>query len=166
MNKVTILSNAQIDHKLRRMAFEIWEKNNEEKEIYIIGIEDIGAAVANKIAEILKEISPFKIKIDRLKINKKAPLKDPIHFANGASLNKKVVILVDDVANSGKTLLYALKPLMDYEPSKIQIAVLVDRKHKNFPVTPDIIGHSIATTIQENIIVNYENGKFTGAHLE
>jgi pyrimidine operon attenuation protein / uracil phosphoribosyltransferase len=166
MNKVTILSNAQIEQKLRRMAFEIWEKNNEEKEIYIIGIEEIGAAVANKIAEILKEISPFKIKVGSLKINKKAPLTAPIHITKGEGLNKKVVILVDDVANSGKTLLYALKPLMDFEPAKIQIAVLVDRKHKNFPITPDIIGHSIATTIQENIIVNYENGKFTGAHLE
>lgn len=166
MNKITILSNAQIEQKLRRMSFEIWEKNNEEKEIYIIGIEEIGAAVANKIAEILREISPFKIKIDSLKINKKAPLSESIHFTKGEALNKKVVILVDDVANSGKTLLYALKPLMDFEPAKIQIAVLVDRKHKNFPITPDIIGHSIATTIQENIIVNYENGKFTGAHLE
>jgi len=166
MNKIAILSAAQIEQKLRRMAYEIWEKNNEEKEIHIIGIEEIGAEVANKIAEILKEISPFKIKTSSLKINKRAPLSEPIVFNNGESLSKKVVILVDDVANSGKTLLYAIKPLMDYEPSKIQIAVLVDRKHKNFPITPDIIGHSVATTIQENIIVSYENGKITGAHLE
>jgi pyrimidine operon attenuation protein/uracil phosphoribosyltransferase len=166
MNKIAILSAAQIEQKLRRMAFEIWEKNNEEKEIYLIGIEEIGAAVATKIAEILKEISPFKIKINSLKINKRTPLSEPIQFSKEESLNNKVVILVDDVANSGKTLLYALKPLMDFAPLKIQIAVLVDRKHKNFPITPDIIGHSIATTIQENIIVNYENGSFTGAHLE
>ncbi|RYZ52316.1 MAG: phosphoribosyltransferase, partial [Sphingobacteriales bacterium] len=82
------------------------------------------------------------------------------------TLNNKNIVLVDDVANSGKTLLYALKPLMDFEPAKIQVAVLVDRKHKNFPVTPDIIGHSVSTTIQEHIIVQYEGGRLTGAHLE
>lgn len=165
MNKIAILTAAQIEQKLRRMAFEIWEKNNEEKEIFIIGIEEIGAAVASKIARILKEISPLKVNLSSISINKKSPLSDLIALEKFA-FNKKTVILVDDVANSGKTLLYALKPLMDFEPAKIQVAVLVDRKHKNFPVTPDIIGHSVATTIQENIIVNYKNGEFTGAHLE
>lgn len=165
MNKIQILTEAQIDQKLRRMAYEIWEKNSEEKEIFIIGIEETGAAVAEKIAQILKEISPLKIKYSTLIINKKSPLQGDIKLQADA-LNHKTVVLIDDVANSGKTLLYALKPLMDFEPAKIQVAVLVDRKHKNFPVTPDIIGHSVSTTIQEHIIVNYENGKLTGAHLE
>lgn len=165
MNKIQILTAAQIDQKLKRMAYEIWEKNSEEKEIFIIGIEETGAAVAGKIAEILKEISPLKIKFSTLVINKKSPLQGDIRL-NADTLNNKTVVLIDDVANSGKTLLYALKPLMDFEPAKIQVAVLVDRKHKNFPVTPDIIGHSVSTTIQEHIIVNYEHGKLTGAHLE
>jgi pyrimidine operon attenuation protein/uracil phosphoribosyltransferase len=165
MNKIQILTEAQIDQKLKRMAYEIWEKNSEEKEIFIIGIEETGAAVAGKIAEILKEISPLKINYNTLVINKKSPLQEEIRL-NADTLNRKTVVLIDDVANSGKTLLYALKPLMDFEPAKIQVAVLVDRKHKNFPVTPDIIGHSVSTTIQEHIIVNYEHGKLTGAHLE
>lgn len=165
MNKIQILTAAQIEQKLKRMAYEIWEKNSEEKEIFIIGIEETGAAVAGKIAEILKEISPLKIKYSNLIINKKSPLQQDIALSVGA-LNNKTVVLIDDVANSGKTLLYALKPLMDFEPAKIQIAVLVDRKHKNYPVTPDIIGHSVSTTIQEHIIVNYKDGKLTGAHLE
>jgi len=165
MNKISILSAAQIEQKLRRMAYEIWEKNNEEKEIHIIGIEETGAAVASKISEILKEISPLEIRFSTLTIEKKAPLSKAIEIS-GADYNNKTVVLVDDVTNSGKTLLYALKPVMDLEPARIQVAVLVDRKHKDFPVTPDIIGHSVATTIQENIIVSYENGKFTGAHLE
>lgn len=165
MSKIQILTEAQIDQKLKRMAYEIWEKNSEEKEIFIIGIEETGAAVASKIAQILKEISPLKINYNTLVINKKSPLQEDIRL-NADELNNKTVVLIDDVANSGKTLLYALKPLMDFEPSKIQVAVLVDRKHKNFPVTPDIIGHSVSTTIQEHIIVNYEQGKLTGAHLE
>lgn len=165
MNKISILTKAQIDQKLKRMAFEIWEKNSEEKEIFIIGIEEVGVAVASQIAQILKEISPLKIKFSSLVINKRTPLQGDIQLSVD-SLNNKTVILIDDVANSGKTLLYALKPLMDFEPRKIQIAVLVDRKHKNFPITPDIIGHSVSTTIQEHIIVNYEKGILTGAHLE
>lgn len=165
MNKIQILTEAQIEQKLKRMAYEIWENNSEEKEIFIIGIEETGAAVASKIAEILKEISPLKINYNTLVINKKSPLQEDIRL-NANALNNKTVVLIDDVANSGKTLLYALKPLMDFEPAKIQVAVLVDRKHKNFPVTPDIIGHSVSTTIQEHIIVNYEQGKLTGAHLE
>lgn len=165
MNKIAILTATQIEQKLRRMAFEIWEKNYREEEIFIIGIEEVGTAVASKIAEIIQGISPLKTNLSSIRINKKSPLSDPIEL-NKLSINKKSVILIDDVANSGKTLLYALRPLMDYEPSKIQVAVLVDRKHKNFPVVPDIIGHSVATTIQEHIIVNYQNGEFTGAHLE
>jgi len=165
MNQIAILTAAQIAQKLRRMAFEIWEQNSEEEEIFMIGIREVGAAVAAKIAEILQEISPLKIQLSSLEINKKNPLeKEPVLTAG--ALNGKSVILVDDVANSGKTLLYALKPLLAFEPKKIQVAVLVDRKHKNFPVTPDIIGHSLATTLQEHIIVNYEGGKLTGAHLE
>jgi pyrimidine operon attenuation protein/uracil phosphoribosyltransferase len=165
MNKVPILTEAQIDQKLKRMAFEIWEQNSEEKEINIIGIENVGAAVARKIADILMEISPLKIKFNSIVINKKKPLNDEISLATD-SLSDKVVILVDDVANSGRTLLYAIKPLLAFEPKKIQVAVLVDRKHKNFPITPDIIGHSVSTTLQEHIIVNFDMGKLTGAHLE
>jgi pyrimidine operon attenuation protein/uracil phosphoribosyltransferase len=165
MNKIPILSAAQIEQKLKRMAFEIWEKNSSEKEITIIGIEEVGAAVASKIHDLLKEISPLNISLSSIRINKKNPLAKDIELSSGA-LTGKAVILVDDVANSGKTLLFAIKPLLSYEPKKIQVAVLVDRKHKNFPITPDIIGHSVSTTLQEHIIVNFENGKLTGAHLE
>jgi pyrimidine operon attenuation protein / uracil phosphoribosyltransferase len=165
MNKISILTAEQIEQKLRRMAFEIWEKNSTEKEISIIGIEEVGAAVASKIHDLLLEISPLKISLSSIQINKKNPLEKDIVLP-GQSLNGKTIVLVDDVANSGKTLLYAIKPLLAYEPKKIQIAVLVDRKHKNFPITPDIIGHSVSTTLQEHIIVNFEKGKLTGAHLE
>lgn len=167
MNKIPILTATQIEQKLKRMAFEIWEKNSEAKEITIIGIEQVGAAVAAKISDFLKEVSPLKIHAATLTINKKNPLHDEIIWSGaGTSLNGKTVVLVDDVANSGKTLLYAIKPLLDHEPKKIQVAVLVDRKHKNYPITPDIIGHSVSTTLQEHIIVNFEKGILTGAHLE
>lgn len=165
MNKVAILTAAQIEQKLKRMAFEIWEKNSGEKELCLIGIEEVGAAVAGKIKDILTDISPLKVSLSSIKINKKNPLSEDI-LLPAISFDGKVVVLIDDVANSGKTLLYAIKPLLDVAPKKIQVAVLVDRKHKNFPVIPDIIGHSVSTTLQEHIIVNFEKGKLTGAHLE
>lgn len=165
MNKITILSKAQIAQKLTRMAYEIWEQNSDEKEITFIGIESGGMIVAKNLADVLKKISPLKIEVLPISINKNNPLKDKdIKF--NYHLNKKILILVDDVANSGKTLLYALKPILDYEPSKIKVAVLVDRKHKNFPITPDIIGHSVSTTLQDKIIVTYDQNQITGAYLE
>ena len=165
MNKLPLLSAEQIQQKLVRMAYEIWEQNSKEKEIFIIGLEQGGAVLANNLARILAEISPLKISLLLLKVNKKNPQADKT-LKIAVDLNKRPVILVDDVANSGKTLLYALRPIMEYEPSKIKIVVLVDRKHKSYPVTPDIIGHSVSTTIQDHIVVNYEGDKLTAAYLE
>lgn len=165
MNKLPLLSSEQIRQKLIRMAYEIWEQNSKENEIIMIGLEQGGAVLANNLAAILHEISPLKISLISLKINKKKPLANKdLNIA--MDLNKKTVILVDDVANSGKTLLYALRPIIEYEPAKIKIVVLVDRKHKSYPVTPDIVGHSVSTTLQDHIVVNYKNDKITAAHLE
>lgn len=162
--EIPILSVEQIEHKLKRMAYEIWEQNSGEQEIVMLGIADGGAVLAANLKNILEEISPLNVSLETLEINKKKVY----DFAPEvqSDLKNKVVIVVDDVAMSGKTLLYAIKPLLDHRPKKIQIAVLVDRKHKNFPVTADIIGYSIASTIQEHIIVTCDQGKVTGAYLK
>lgn len=165
MSKVSILSAEQIIHKLKRMAYEIWEKNNELKEITVVGIEKGGAVVASNIVNILGEISPLKINFITLQIDKQNPLILKME-ATPALIKQKSILLIDDVANSGKTLLYAIKPLLDLQPKTIQVAVLVDRKHKNYPIAPDIIGHSVSTTLQDAILVSYENDKITGAYLE
>lgn len=149
--RILILDQKSVNWKLQRMAFQIWEHNSHEESILLIGIENGGMAVAESLAERLQQISPLKIELLSLKINKKQPLQDTVQFEH--PLNGRAVVLVDDVTNSGKTLTYALKPLLSYEPSKIMVAVLVDRQHKSFPVTPDIVGHTIATTLQEHIEV-------------
>lgn len=164
MNKVQILTSQQIGHKLKRMAYEIWERNSEEKEIVVIGIERGGAVVAKNIVKVLEEISTLKINYFSLSINKDRVAEHAERLPG--SLNNKIVLLIDDVANSGKTLLYALKPVLESEPRKIQIAVLVDRKHKNFPLMPDIVGHTVSTTLQEHIKVTFEGSDLTGAFLE
>jgi pyrimidine operon attenuation protein/uracil phosphoribosyltransferase len=166
MNKqrLLILDRERIDRKLQRMAYQIWEENSNEKAITLVGIEESGMAVAKSLVERLRKISPLNIDLISLKLNKKKLLNEDIKIAE--DLNGRTVILVDDVANSGKTLLYGLRPLMNYELKKIMIAVLIDRKHKSYPITPDIIGQSVSTTLLEHIEVVTEGDDITAAYLQ
>ena len=164
MNRVLLLDQQRIDRKLQRMAFQIWEQHSDAPALTLVGIEHGGLVVATQLADRLRQISGIDVQLLPLKMNKRDVLATP-----GAALENltgRHVVLVDDVANSGKTLLYALRPLMAYELASILVAVLVDRKHKSFPVCPDIIGHAVATTLQENIVVETEGGIVTAAYLE
>jgi pyrimidine operon attenuation protein/uracil phosphoribosyltransferase len=161
--RVLILDKARIERKLLRMAWQIWEHNSTRDAVTLIGISDNGVHLAQRLADHLKGISPLAVTILRLDLDKRKPLESVIRL--NAPIKDDSLVLVDDVANSGKTLLYALKPLMDAEPEKILIAVLVERKHKSYPVAPDIIGQRVATTLQENILVSIE-GDNIEAYLE
>jgi pyrimidine operon attenuation protein / uracil phosphoribosyltransferase len=163
-DRILILDNDRIGKKLQRMAYQIWEHNSHESELHFIGIEGTGTAVARELASRLRAISKLEVVIHTLRMNKKQPLSESIDLA--ANLNGKSVVLIDDVANSGKTLLYAMKPILAFEPKKILVAVLVDRKHKSFPVSPDIVGHTVATTLQEHIEVVCEGENITSAYLQ
>ncbi len=162
-SRVLILDAQRIERKLLRMAWQIWEHNSHQSSVTLIGIAGSGAEVARKLAAHLRDISPLHVTVLELELSKKAPLEAAIILSG--PINDSSLVLVDDVANSGRTLLYALKPIMDAAPEKILIAVLVDRKHKSFPVNPDIIGHQVATTLQENIIVTLDQG-LMAAYLE
>ncbi|MBS1772156.1 MAG: phosphoribosyltransferase [Bacteroidetes bacterium] len=162
--RLLILDKERIGHKLQRMAYEIWEHNANEKSIILLGIETSGLVIAKNLAARLKEISQLKAEVIPLKINKRNPITEDITIQK--DLAKCCVVLVDDVANSGKTLLYALKPILNYETKKIMIAVLVDRKHKSYPVSPDIVGHSVATTMQDHIEVETKGNEIIGAYLQ
>ena len=161
---VLILDKVRIAHKMRRMAYEIWEHNSDENEITLIGIENGGKTVAENLGALLQEICPLKITVRSVSINKKNPLNNALNFDD--NLTGKCVILVDDVANSGKTMTYALNPLLSYDLKKIMVAVLVDRKHKSFPIASDIVGHSIATTLQNHIEVEIINNEITAVYLQ
>lgn len=164
MKKISILNSHQIEQKVKRMAYEIWEHNHDEQEIILLGIAPTGFLLAKELGRQLNSICSLKIQIIELEVHKTEPAKDS-ELILDADLNDKSVILVDDVANSGKTLAYALRPVMKQLPAKIEIAVLVNRHHKNFPVVPGIIGHSVSTTLQNHIEVTSEKGKLTGACL-
>lgn len=162
--RILILDKDRIGWKLQRMAYEIWEHNSNEKKVVLVGIQGSGLSVANALAAKLKAISPLQVEVVTLKINKRKPLANDIVIET--DLSGCSVVLVDDVANSGKTLLYALRPVLDFELKKVMVAVLVDRKHKSFPVSPDIVGHSVATTLQEHIEVETGDDEIIAAYLQ
>jgi pyrimidine operon attenuation protein/uracil phosphoribosyltransferase len=150
--------------KLERMAYEITEQNLEDtSEIILAGIKDNGVVLAKIIAGYLKEIFRGTIKIIEISLDKRNP--GEIKLSEDLNFNDAVIILVDDVTNSGKTLLYALKPFLTYQPRKIQTLTLVERSHKRYPVTSDYVGVSLATTFQEHIFVEVEGERVTGAYL-
>jgi len=109
-------------------------------------------------------MAPVKTELITITLDKKNP--SDIQLSSTPDFNDKVIIVIDDVANSGKTLLYALKPFLAYHPRKIQALVLVERSHNSFPVHPDYSGISIATTLQEHIFVEVEGDDVVGAYLE
>ncbi len=154
--RVLLLNNDQIERKLLRMAWQIWEHNSSRQSVTLVGIRQGGMALAERLAVELSRISPLQISVVSLGLSKRRPLEAPVDLS--APIVDKSVVLVDDVANSGRTLLYALQPIAATDPEKVLIAVLVDRKHKSFPVNPDIIGHQVATTLQEHILVSVEPG--------
>ena len=163
-DKKYILSKEVVEKKLRRMAYEILENNIDEKEIILAGIRESGSVVAKVIQQMLGEISSIKTELITITLDKKEPT--DVSLSKSIDFNGKVIILIDDVSNSGKTLLYALKPFIEFQPKKIQTLVLVERTHTSFPVRPDYVGLSIATTLQEHIFVEVNGEEITGAYLK
>lgn len=159
-----ILNKDTADKKLRRMALEVAERNYAKDELILIGIRENGIFIARKIATYLSEVFKGRIEVIELSLDKKKPA--AINLNKAISFDQKNILLVDDVANSGRTMLYALKPLLAMWPSQIETLALVERTHKEFPIAVDYIGLSVSTTRHENIIVKVENGEVEGAWLE
>ena len=171
--KRIILSNEVAAEKLHRIALEVAEQlNDDETELVIIGVEGAGKFgtkgagkfIAAKIAGYLQQYISGKIKIISLYLDKHSP--SAITLTEEINFDNKNVLLIDDVSNSGKTLLYALRPLMQYQPKRIQTLVLVERMHKLFPIKPDYVGLSVATTMLDHIHVQVNNNEVIGAFVE
>jgi pyrimidine operon attenuation protein/uracil phosphoribosyltransferase len=153
--KTIVLSPAQIEQKLERMIHEIHEKCHQESELIICGIEGNGTLISKQIATRLEQISDIKTLLCSIKINKDNPLDFPSELSISSDLYKnKTIIVVDDVSNSGKTLIYAVKHFMDQTVKSIRTFVLVDRNHNRYPVSADFVGLSISTTLKERIEVD------------
>lgn len=161
--KNCILNKPSILQKMKRMALEVAEQNLDENELIIAGINGNGEIVAKILTEELNKIHSFKTQTITVQINKKDP--QQVSIKESIDFNEKSVIIVDDVANTGRIMMYALKPFLSFHPKKIQTFVLVERSHKLFPIQNDYTGLSVATTLQEHIGVETEDKEITGAWL-
>jgi pyrimidine operon attenuation protein/uracil phosphoribosyltransferase len=164
MNKKLILDQQAIEQIIRRIAHEIYENNIDAKTICLVGIDKQGQELANLISKELSEIdAAATVKSFLIKLDKKNP-KDTVELqAESGDLDNAVVVLIDDVLNTGKTIAYSIIPLMDEHVSKIEIAVLVDRGHRTYPVSASYSGIQLATTLEEHIEVKL--GKKPTVHL-
>lgn len=163
-NKKYILSAEVADKKLRRMALEVIEQNYGAEQLILVGIKSNGIFIAQVISKYLKEFFKGEVLVLELSMDKKKP--SAISLDKKMDFNGKTILLIDDVANSGRTMLYALKPLLEQLPKKIQTLALVERTHKTFPIDVDYIGLSVSTTTDEHIYVEVKNGVVEGAWMD
>ena len=155
-----ILQHEQIEQIVKRLAIEIVEQNIDEKEICLAGINNNGMHFAQLLMNELLRISDIKYTLTRIIISPAAPLENEILLEIPAEkLKNKVLIIVDDVANTGRTLFYAFQPLLGTMLKKVEIAVLVNRMHKSFPISVDYKGIELATTLLQNIEVVFSDKK-------
>lgn len=152
--KLLILNHQQIQQKIDRIAYQILEDNYDEQEIVIAGILSQGSIIARRIQAVLEKIAPFTCTMINIEIDKDANHLEANIDADINICANKVVILVDDVLNSGKTLAYGFGVFLDVPLKKLRTVVLVDRNHKNFPVSTDYAGMALSTVIKQHVYVS------------
>lgn len=151
-----VLDQDQIRQKTERIALEILENTFEDANLYMAGICGNGQLFAERLITELKKHSQQKINLFEVKVNKKQPLSEPIQFSiDAAELEGQTVILVDDVINSGLTLIHSAAALLTNDLKALKVATLVNRTHRRFPVKADFVGLNVSTTLQDNIIVEF-----------
>lgn len=164
MNNV-ILNHSEINHKIRRIAFQIYESNVYEEEIILAGIDSNGYILAKKIKSALQKISDINPILCRVIIDKKNPSQPIKTSIKAEDYKNKSLVLVDDVLNSGTTLIYGVKHFLDVPLKQFKTAVLVNRNHKKYPVKADFKGISLSTSLHEHVEVILE-GKAYEVNLE
>lgn len=152
--KALVLNAEKVNQKIKRIAYEIFENNFKEKAIILAGIDGQGYFLAKLLASELESISPLQIKVIKVSLDKLAPLQSEVTLdADPKEYRKKCIVLIDDVLNSGRTLAYGMKPFLSTEVKKIEVAVLVNRSHTLFPITPTYTGYQLTTTLNDHVEV-------------
>ena len=164
MKKNKILNKQEIEDKIKRISYEIYEENFDNKSIIICGIEKNGSIIAKKIIKELKCICNIQVEFISIELDKKRPLNTVKINSPKKNIKDKAIILIDDVSNTGKTLIYVINKLIKFEPKKINTAVLVNRDHTLFPIKINFIGLSLSTSINNHIDVKLNNND-VGAYL-
>ena len=155
--KDIILAHKQITHIIKRMAYQVYEDNISEEELIVAGVRGEGFILAQLIADELEKISDLNIQLLAIEIDKKNPIEKDIVLnpkRNAEDLHQKSVVVIDDVLNSGSTLLFSLQPFLKQPIRQIKTAVLVNRNHKKYPVKADFKGISLSTSSHENVRVS------------
>tara|TARA_B110000444_G_scaffold94288_1_gene89187 strand:- start:118 stop:615 length:498 start_codon:yes stop_codon:yes gene_type:complete len=165
MKRTQILNKKQIHQKLNRIAWQVFESNYKEKQIIIVGISGNGYELAKRLSKIIKDISEINVLLAEISINKK----EPFYSVTESNLNdtdyiNNVVVLIDDVLNSGKTMIYAVKHFLNVPLKKIISISLIDRKHPRFPISSDYSGLVLSTSIKDHVAV--ELGTNDGVYLQ
>ena len=151
---ISLLNSSELNQKIKRMAYEILEANYNEKTIILAGICEQGELLAKQLAKHLEEISSIEITVTRIDLDKSHPFRQANDTINSQlKFDNRVIIMVDDVLHTGKTIAYGLKPFLDKKIKKIEVAVLVDRSHTAFPIKATYIGYELSTTLSDNIQV-------------
>ncbi len=156
-----IMHHQQVEQKLNRLAWQVYEKNTEVSTLIIAGIDQRGYAIAQQLKSYLNAISNIKIELLKINVDKEKPSNETTLLDRDiAKFSNFPVLVIDDVLNSGRTLVYALSPFIKNKHPQISTLVLVDRNHRRFPVYADFVGMSLATTMQEHVEVTFQNGQF------
>ena len=153
-----ILNSNQIGQKIKRLSYELYENNLEEKKVILFGLNSNGNILSNRIKKNLDNLFPVNIESYNLKIDVNNSTLNKLDLERD-SLNGKVVIIVDDVLNSGKTIAYSINLILPFYPKKIEVAVLVDRSHKNFPILAKYSGVKLNTTINEHVKIDFKKNE-------
>ena len=158
--KTRVLNEKQINQKIDRIAYEILENNNEEKNIILVGIKGNGYTIAQELGEILQKIGNQNVTVCKLDIDKKHPLNKTITTSIPIEdFDGKTIVLIDDVINSGRTMQYALIKVLERPIKRVKTVALVDRKHRNYPIRCDYDGLTLSTTLQDRIEVELKNNR-------
>ncbi len=149
-----VLDAIKVNQKITRIAYEIIENNFKEKTIVIAGLDGQGYLLARQIAAELGKISSVKINLVKVSLDKFSPQQSEVKLdVEDKDIKKKCIVLVDDVLNTGRTLAYGMKPFLNIEVKKIEVAVLVNRSNTLFPITPTYTGYELATTLTDHVEV-------------
>lgn len=164
VNQSTLILTAdQIRQKIRRIAFQIYENNFDETALLLAGISGEGYVLAQALAQELKNITPFSVELIQLDIDKKQVAQPDVR--SETDFTDKVIVLVDDVLYTGRTMAYCLQPFLTVPIRKLQVAVLIDRNHPRYPVAADYKGYELSTTLTEHVEVILSDETRTGVYL-